>query len=96
MEHHRLDDLEYTLYMTGERLAQSLLVSAILIGSGMIFVSKTPPLWNDIPVIGATGFIIALLLSGVMMFKSRRKRRAVLRERAKRQALISENSRRRG
>ena len=94
MEHHRLEVLEQTLYHTGENISQAMLTAALLIGSAMILVAKVPPLWHRVSLIGALGFMAALFSGAMIMLRSRRKRRKMLRERARRQAFRAENRRR--
>ena len=93
MEHHRLEVLEQTLYHTGENISQAMLTAALLIGSAMILVAKVPPLWHRVSLIGALGFMAALFSGAMIMLRSRRKRRKMLRERARRQAFHAENRR---
>jgi len=94
VEHHRLDDIEETMYLTGERLSRSLLLTAILLGSALIIVAKMPPFWRGVPIIGALGFAISGVVSVIVLWDDHRQRKAFLRERAKRK-LISEQNRRR-
>lgn len=90
VEHHRLNDIEETLYVTGERMSRSLLISALLIGSALIIVAKIPPFWGEIPVIGTLGFCISGLLSIAVLLDDYRKRKLFLRERLRRKRLEEE------
>ena len=85
VEHHRLNDIEETLYVTGERLSRSLLVAALLVGSALIVVAKIPPYWGEnTSVIGMFGFLISGGLSLVILIADHRQRRSFLRDRVKR------------
>ena len=90
VEHHRLNDIEETLYVTGERMSRSLLISALLIGSALIIVAKIPPFGGEIPVIGTLGFCISGLLSIAVLLDDYRKRKLFLRERLRRKRLEEE------
>jgi len=84
VEHHRLDDIEETLYITGERLSRSLLLTAAVVGSALVIVAKTPPLIGGVPVIGVAGFCLFSVLSVLIMWQDHRQRKHFLRERLKR------------
>ena len=84
VEHHRLDDIEETLYVTGERLSRSLLISALMIGSALVIVAKIPPQWKGISLLGLCGFCGAGALTLLSLWADHRQRRRFLRERAAR------------
>ncbi len=85
VEHHRLNDIEETLYITGERLSRSLLVAALLVGSALLVVAKIPPYWGEnTSAIGMFGFLVAGLLCLIILISDHRQRRAFLKARAKR------------
>ena len=84
VEHHRLDDIEQTMYVTGERLSRSMLVTALLIGTALIIVAKIPPFWNDIPIIGMFGFAVSAVLGVIILIDDHWQRRKFLKERARR------------
>ncbi|MCK4699774.1 MAG: hypothetical protein KAT38_05555, partial [Bacteroidales bacterium] len=44
------------------RISFAIVLASIIIGSSLIVLSKIPPLWNDIPVIGVVGFLSAGIL----------------------------------
>ncbi|MCK4700624.1 MAG: hypothetical protein KAT38_09825, partial [Bacteroidales bacterium] len=46
------------------RIAFSIVLAALIIGSSLIVLSKIPPLWKGIPIIGIVGYIAA----GIMGF----------------------------
>ncbi len=45
------------------RLSYSLILAALLVASSIMVQADIPPKWNDIPVIGLIGFVIAGLMS---------------------------------
>ncbi len=93
VEHHGLDDIEETLYITGERLSRSMLVTALIIGSALIVVAKIPPFWGEIPLIGMGGFLIAGILSIIILLDDHRKRSRFVRERRERKQKAREERR---
>ncbi len=44
------------------RIAFSIVLSALIIGSSLIVLSQIPPKWYDVPVIGIVGFLVAGLM----------------------------------
>ena len=84
VEHHRLNDIEETLYVTGERLSRSLLLTALFLGSALIIVAKIPPVWNGVPLPGMCGFLITGILSVYALWTDRRQRLRFLKERTMR------------
>ena len=81
VEHHRLNDIEETLYLTGERLSRSLLLTALFLGSALIIVAKIPPVWNGIPLPGMGGFCISGVLSIYALWSDHRQRIRFLKKR---------------
>ncbi len=43
------------------RLVFGWIISALFVGSAMLWAAKAPPLWNDISIFGAAGFIISAI-----------------------------------
>jgi len=85
VEHHRLNDIEETLYVTGERLSRSMLVAALLVGSALIVVAKIPPYWGEgTSAIGMLGFLISGFLTLIILIADHRQRRSFLKARVKR------------
>ena len=79
IEHHRLNDIEETLYLTGERLSRALLLAALFLGSALMIVAKIPPVWEGIPLIGMGGFLISGILSIYALWYDHRQRIKFLR-----------------
>lgn len=63
-KHMGLEPMLSTLDRTSNRIAFAIVLASLVIGSSLIVLSGIPPKWNEIPIIGLAGFIIA----GVMGF----------------------------
>jgi ubiquinone biosynthesis protein len=63
-EHRGLDALYEHLEQITNRIAFAIVLAAQIVGSSLIVLAGVPPMWNDIPIIGLAGF----LLAGVMGF----------------------------
>ncbi len=50
------------------RLVFGLMVSAMFVGSSMLWASKAPPLWNDVSVFGVLGYAVSTFL-GYHLFR---------------------------
>ncbi len=62
IEHKGLDPMLGTHERISNRISFAIVLASIIVGSSLIVLSKIPPLWNDVPVIGVVGFIAAGLL----------------------------------
>lgn len=62
-EHHGLEPMLTTLDQISNRLAFAVVLASLVIGSALIVLSKIPPVWNEIPVVGLAGFVVAGLMS---------------------------------
>ena len=51
------------------RLVSAIVLAAMIVGSSLIVLSRVPPLWNEIPVIGLGGFVASGLM-GVALLRS--------------------------
>ena len=63
-EHKGLDPMLIKHDQISNRIAFSIVLAALIIGSSLIVLSKIPPLWNEVPIIGIVGFVGA----GIMGF----------------------------
>jgi ubiquinone biosynthesis protein len=61
-EHMGLESLEHTMDRITNRLAFAIVLAALIIGSSLIILSDIPPKWNDIPLIGLIGYLMAGLM----------------------------------
>jgi ubiquinone biosynthesis protein len=62
IRHHGLDSLLNTLERVVNRLAFSLVLSALIIASAVIVHARVPPLWHDMSVLGVLGYLLAGLM----------------------------------
>jgi ubiquinone biosynthesis protein len=58
-EHRGLEPMLATHDRTSNRIAFSIVIAALIVGSALIVLSKTPPFLFGIPVIGIIGFVTA-------------------------------------
>jgi len=63
-EHRGLRSLGVALDRISNRISFAIVLAAQIIGSSLIILSDIPPKWNDIPIIGLVGFLVA----GIMGF----------------------------
>ncbi|MCA9404434.1 MAG: AarF/ABC1/UbiB kinase family protein, partial [Candidatus Omnitrophica bacterium] len=68
VEHRQSESFKIFWNQLTNRLAVALILSALLIGSSIIVLSGLPPKWNDIPIVGLIGFILAGLMSLSLLF----------------------------
>jgi len=62
LRHEKLEDLEAHIDKASNRLSFSLIIAAIIVGSSIIMQIHIGPSYNGIPIIGFSGYIIALIL----------------------------------
>jgi ubiquinone biosynthesis protein len=63
LEHRGFEKMMSTFDRISNRLSFSILVASLVIGSSVIVLSGIPPKWNDIPIIGLAGFIVAAIMA---------------------------------
>jgi len=63
-EHKGLEPMLIKHDQISNRIAFAIVLAALIIGSSLIVLSKIPPLWNEVPIIGIVGFVGA----GIMGF----------------------------
>ena len=66
-QHRGLEIMEESIEKSANRLSVAIIIAAILIGSALLLLAKTPPLIFDIPILGLLGFIVALVMSFVLI-----------------------------
>lgn len=66
-QHMGLEAMEESIEKSANRLSISIIIAAILIGSALLLLAKTPPLIFNIPILGLTGFIVALVMSFILI-----------------------------
>ncbi len=62
MEHSGLEKMLATHDQISNRISFSIIIAALLIGSALIVISKTPPLFFGISLIGIIGFLAAAVM----------------------------------
>jgi len=62
IEYQGLDRTLFRLDLISDRIASAIVLASLIIGSSIIILSKTPPKWHDMPVIGLAGFLIAAIM----------------------------------
>ncbi len=62
IEHRGLDKMLATHDQISNRISFSVVIAALIIGSALIVISKTPPLFFGISLIGIIGFLAAALM----------------------------------
>ena len=68
-QHMGLEEMEEMIEKSANRLSISVIISAILIGSALLLLAKTPPLLYGIPVLGLAGFVTAVGM-GIVLIRS--------------------------
>lgn len=61
-EHHGLGPLIQGLERVSNRIAFAIVLAALIVGSSLMVHARLPPTWNDIPVIGLVGFLVAAVM----------------------------------
>ncbi len=61
-KHKGLENMERSLNKVTNRITMAIITAAILIGSALIVLSRTPPMIYNIPVIGLAGFLVSVIL----------------------------------
>ncbi len=64
-EHLGLASFQTSLDRISNRISFAIVLASQIIGSSLIILSDIPPKWNDIPLIGLAGFLVA----GIMGFR---------------------------
>jgi ubiquinone biosynthesis protein len=74
-EHQGLEPMLASHERIGNRLCLAIVLASLLIASGLIILSRTPPMWHNVPVIGLAGFLFAALMGIWLLFSIIRKGR---------------------
>jgi ubiquinone biosynthesis protein len=62
LKHDGLEKMLATHDQISNRIAFAILIAALIVGSALIVISKTPPLFHGISLIGIVGFLAAALM----------------------------------
>ena len=63
MEHKGLDDLYHKMDEVSNRMAISILLAALILGSSLLVLAEVPPFVGNIPALGFGGFVLSGLLA---------------------------------
>ncbi|ERP31185.1 ABC1 kinase family protein [Chitinivibrio alkaliphilus] len=74
LRHEGLREIADTLDRVSNRISFSIVLAALIVGSSLLIQAHTPPLWNDVSVIGLGGFLLAGLIAFILIFSMLRKR----------------------
>jgi ubiquinone biosynthesis protein len=66
-EHLGLEPLRRTMDRITNRISLTIIMSALLISSSVIVLSKVPPLVGNIPLLGFVGYVLAILLGFMLV-----------------------------
>jgi ubiquinone biosynthesis protein len=67
-EHKGLGPIIKTFEKTYNNLILSIIIAALLISSSLIILSKIPPTWNNIAILGLGGFLFAGFLGLILIY----------------------------
>ncbi|MDR1486466.1 MAG: hypothetical protein LBT62_00505 [Deltaproteobacteria bacterium] len=70
-----LDKLGNAISQASYRLAFALVLAALVIGSSVVMLSKLPPLWHGLPILGLLGFLGAAIVGFWLIVDYFRKKR---------------------
>ena len=62
LKHEGLDKMLATHDQISNRISFAIIIAALIVGSALIVISKTPPLFYGISLIGIIGFLAAALM----------------------------------
>ncbi len=69
LEDQSVQPMRRTILQAASSLVFAVVLAALIVGSALIVHSRVPPLWNEIPVIGLFGFVIAGLVGFWLLVK---------------------------
>ncbi|MCB0431432.1 MAG: AarF/ABC1/UbiB kinase family protein [Flavobacteriales bacterium] len=72
LQHEGIDPLVHTLNRISKQVVAAMTISALIIGSALIIVAGIPPRWNNVPVLGVIGLVLAALI-GLGLLRNIRK-----------------------
>lgn len=58
----QLEELTKEIDKSSNRLSFAIIIASIIIGSSIIFHAKVGPVWNNMPLLGLTGYLIAAVM----------------------------------
>ncbi len=69
INHKGLENLTKSINNFSNKIAIALILSGLIVASSLVTLSKIPPYWNEIPIIGMLGFIISGILSLMLIIQ---------------------------
>ena len=69
LEDESIQPIRRTILQAASALVFAVVLAALIVGSAVIVHSRVPPLWNEIPVIGVLGFVVAGLVGFWLLVK---------------------------
>lgn len=63
-----LNQLIHTLEVASNRLAAAIILAAMILGSSLVVLSRIPPKYNGIPVIGVIGIVISGIFGMMLLY----------------------------
>lgn len=75
LELHGLYPMRETIRESVGTLSYAVVLASLVIGSALIVLSRVPPMWNGVPVIGVVGFVISALLGFGLLWRAHKKPR---------------------
>jgi len=67
-QHMGLENVQESMERSLNRLSIAVVIAAILIGSSLLLLAKTPPMLFGIPVLGLAGFVTAVFMGMVLIY----------------------------
>ena len=77
IEYQALDRTLFRLDLISDRIASAIVLASLIVGSSIIILSRTPPRWHDMPVIGLAGFLIAAVMGFWLLTSTLRRGRGM-------------------
>jgi len=69
INHTGLEEFTKSINNFSNKIAVALTLSGFVVASSLITLSKIPPYWNEIPILGVLGFIVSGILSLILMIQ---------------------------
>ncbi len=60
--HKGLEEMFFTHDRISNRIPFAILLASLIVASSLIVLADIPPKWNEIPIIGLTGFVVAAIM----------------------------------
>ena len=71
-EHVGFNSMIHAFDRNSGRISYAIVLAALIVGSSLITLSKIPPRWGEIPVIGVAGFVLSGIMGFWMLLSSHR------------------------